>query len=72
MGVQKVKAALCRHCRSKAGHSLPSIAGFFNGYLFSRISANRENKFREILGATPPSCSAPTRQLCARSISSGR
>ena len=39
------------------------IAGFFRGHLFSRISrisASRENIFRQILGATPSSCSAPT------------
>ena len=39
------------------------IAGFFRGHLFSRISrisAGRENIFREILGATPSSRSAPT------------
>ena len=36
------------------------IARFFRGHLFSRISAGRENIFREFLGATPSSRSAPT------------
>ena len=42
------------------------IAGFFRGHLFLqifRISASRENIFREILGATPSSRSAPMRRL---------
>ena len=51
------------------------IAGGFPGHLFSRISltsASGENIFCEVLGATPSSCSVPTCQLCARSVSSGR
>ena len=39
------------------------IAGFFRGHLFSRISrisASRENIFREILGATPSSSAKTT------------
>ena len=42
------------------------IAGGFRGHLFSRISrisASRKNIFREILGATPSSRSAPMRRL---------
>ena len=40
------------------------MTGFFSGRLFSRISrisACRENIFREIFGAMPSSRSAPTR-----------
>ena len=36
------------------------IVGGFRGHLFLRISASRENIFREMLGATPSARSAPT------------